>query len=165
MISSAALITACSFASFLFSPLASLRQLGFALVVGILVDAILVRPLLVPCGHWLLRRTRDALAVRPALHGPHLDCIGAAGIEAAATALSPSGGDPDQVSKTDCRSAGRMPPSLSLSGNAPDRARSKSKRTDREMSSSPTEIISRSRIDAHDLALVQMLGHLDGATG
>ena len=37
MISSAAAITACSFASFLFSPLASLRQLGFALVVGITV--------------------------------------------------------------------------------------------------------------------------------
>ncbi|HKI16758.1 MAG TPA: MMPL family transporter [Isosphaeraceae bacterium] len=51
-----------TFASFLFSPLGSLRQLGFALVVGILVDAILVRPLLVPCGHWLLHRTREALA-------------------------------------------------------------------------------------------------------
>ena len=37
------------------SPLGSLRQLGFALVVGILVDAVLVRPLLVPCGHWLVR--------------------------------------------------------------------------------------------------------------
>ena len=45
---------------FLFSPLGSLRQLGFALVVGILIDAILVRPLLVPCGHWLLKRTREA---------------------------------------------------------------------------------------------------------
>ena len=55
LISSAAMITASSFASFLFSPLGSLRQLGFALVVGILIDAILVRPLLVPCGHWLLR--------------------------------------------------------------------------------------------------------------
>jgi len=62
LISSAAVITASSFASFLFSPLGSLRQLGFALVVGILVDAILVRPLLVPCGHWLLHRTREALA-------------------------------------------------------------------------------------------------------
>ena len=62
LISSAALITASSFASFLFSPLGSLRQLGFALVVGILIDAILVRPLLVPCGHWLLKRTREALA-------------------------------------------------------------------------------------------------------
>jgi RND superfamily putative drug exporter len=62
LISSAAAITACSFASFLFSPLASLRQLGFALVVGILVDAMLVRPLLVPCGHWLLKRTREVLA-------------------------------------------------------------------------------------------------------
>jgi RND superfamily putative drug exporter len=62
LISSAALITASSFASFLFSPLGSLRQLGFALVVGILVDAVLVRPLLVPCGHWLLKRTREALS-------------------------------------------------------------------------------------------------------
>jgi RND superfamily putative drug exporter len=62
LISSAALITASSFASFLFSPLGSLRQLGFALVVGILVDAVLVRPLLVPCGHWLLKQTREALS-------------------------------------------------------------------------------------------------------
>jgi RND superfamily putative drug exporter len=56
LISSAAAITACSFASFLFSPLGSLRQLGFALVVGIAFDALLVRPVLVPCGHWLLNR-------------------------------------------------------------------------------------------------------------
>jgi RND superfamily putative drug exporter len=56
LITSAAAITACSFASFLSSPLGSLRQLGFALVVGITVDAVLVRPLLVPCGHWLLSR-------------------------------------------------------------------------------------------------------------
>lgn len=54
LITSAAAITAVSFASFLFSPLHSLQQLGFALVVGIAVDATLVRPLLVPCGHWLL---------------------------------------------------------------------------------------------------------------
>lgn len=56
LISSAAAITACSFASFLFSPLGSLRQLGFALVVGITIDAALVRPVLVPCGQWLLKR-------------------------------------------------------------------------------------------------------------
>ncbi len=56
LITSAAAITACSFASFLFSPLASLRQLGFALVVGITIDALLVRPLLVPCGHLLINR-------------------------------------------------------------------------------------------------------------
>jgi RND superfamily putative drug exporter len=64
LITSAAAITACSFASFLSSPLVSLRQLGFALVVGITVDAVLVRPLLVPCGHWLLARRRAT--VRPA---------------------------------------------------------------------------------------------------
>jgi RND superfamily putative drug exporter len=56
LITSAAAITACSFASFLFSPLSSLRQLGFALVVGITIDALVVRPLLVPCGHWLMKR-------------------------------------------------------------------------------------------------------------
>jgi RND superfamily putative drug exporter len=69
LISSAAAITVCSFASFLFSPLSSLRQLGFALVVGITVDAMLVRPLLVPCGHWLLRRSREVLA--PRHNAPH----------------------------------------------------------------------------------------------
>src|SRR5262249_44569533 len=58
LISSAAAITACSFAAFLFSPLSSLRQLGFALVVGIVIDAVLARPVLVPCGHWLLNRPR-----------------------------------------------------------------------------------------------------------
>jgi RND superfamily putative drug exporter len=58
LITSAAAITACSFASFLISPLASIRQLGFALVVGIAIDALLVRPVLVPCGHWLIHRGR-----------------------------------------------------------------------------------------------------------
>ncbi len=60
LISSAAAITAISFASLLFSPLSSLRQLGFALVVGIAVDALVVRPLLVPCGQWLLNRRAEA---------------------------------------------------------------------------------------------------------
>lgn len=59
LITSAAAITACSFASLLFSPLSSLRQLGFALVVGIVIDAVLVRPILVPCGHWLLNKHRQ----------------------------------------------------------------------------------------------------------
>ncbi len=61
LITSAAAITACSFASFLFSPLGSLRQLGFALVVGITIDALIVRPLLVPCGHWLMKRPGEWL--------------------------------------------------------------------------------------------------------
>jgi putative drug exporter of the RND superfamily len=69
LISSAAAITACSFASFLFSPLSSLRQLGFALVIGITTDALIVRPLLVPCGHWLLKRSVERhQRSAPALH-------------------------------------------------------------------------------------------------
>jgi RND superfamily putative drug exporter len=59
LISSAAAITACSFSSLLLSPLSSLRQLGFALVVGVTVDAVLVRPVLVPCGHWLMKRATE----------------------------------------------------------------------------------------------------------
>ncbi len=70
LISSAAAITACSFASFLFSPLASLRQLGFALVVGIVVDAALVRPLLVPIGHWLIHRRRERKRPTPVIAIP-----------------------------------------------------------------------------------------------
>lgn len=59
LISSAAAITASSFAALLFSPLSSLRQLGLALVVGITIDAVLVRPVLVPCGQWLLNRHKE----------------------------------------------------------------------------------------------------------
>jgi len=58
LITSAAAISVCGFAAFLFSPLGSLRQLGFALVVGIAADAVLVRPVLVPSIHWLLYRSR-----------------------------------------------------------------------------------------------------------
>jgi putative drug exporter of the RND superfamily len=76
LITSAAAITACSFASFLFSPLSSLRQLGFALVIGITVDALIVRPLLVPCGHWLMKRSGERRRrTSPALTAPQLaDC-------------------------------------------------------------------------------------------
>ena len=59
LITSAAAITACSFAAMMVSPLASLRQLGFALVVGIITDAVLVRPVLVPCGQWLINHGRE----------------------------------------------------------------------------------------------------------
>ncbi len=73
LISSAAAITAVSFASFLFSPLSSLRQLGFALVVGIAVDALLVRPLLVPCGQWLLNRRSESRRMGQTLAGPRVE--------------------------------------------------------------------------------------------
>ncbi len=74
LISSAAAITAASFASFLTSPLGSIRQLGFALVVGIAIDALLVRPVLVPCGQWLLskpgrRRAGPTLTAGPRQKG------------------------------------------------------------------------------------------------
>jgi RND superfamily putative drug exporter len=70
LITSAAMITACSFASFLLSPLSSLRQLGFALVVGITIDAVLVRPVLVPCGHWLMTHPRERNRPGPLVSTP-----------------------------------------------------------------------------------------------
>ncbi len=73
LISSAAAITAVSFASFLFSPLSSLRQLGFALVIGIAVDALVVRPLLVPCGQWLLNRRSESSPVEHLLVTPRAE--------------------------------------------------------------------------------------------
>ena len=73
LISSAAAITAVSFASFLFSPLSSLRQLGFALVVGIGVDAMLVRPLLVPCGQWLLNRRSESKRMAQLMTAPRAE--------------------------------------------------------------------------------------------
>jgi putative drug exporter of the RND superfamily len=75
LISSAAAITAISFASLLFSPLSSLRQLGFALVVGIAVDALLVRPLLVPCGQWLLNRRSESQRMAQLL-APRSELVG-----------------------------------------------------------------------------------------
>ncbi len=71
LISSAAAITAISFASLLFSPLSSLKELGFALVVGITVDAVLVRPLLVPCGQWLLNRRSESDRAANHVNAPH----------------------------------------------------------------------------------------------
>lgn len=65
LITSAAAITACSFSSFMSSPLSSIQQLGFALVIGIIVDAVLVRPVLVPCGHYLVNRHAKAHTTHP----------------------------------------------------------------------------------------------------
>jgi len=86
LITSAAAITACSFASFLFSPLSSLRQLGFALVVGITIDALIVRPVLVPCGHWLMKRPGERRQRSiPAMAAPRL----ADGLAHAAAVIAP----------------------------------------------------------------------------
>ena len=75
LISSAAAITAISFASLLFSPLSSLQELGFALVVGITVDATLVRPLLVPCGQWLLNRRSESDRAANHVAAPHREPV------------------------------------------------------------------------------------------
>jgi RND superfamily putative drug exporter len=70
LITSAAAITICSYLAFLVSPLHSLRALGVSVGLGIAIDAMVVRTLIMPCGHWLMFHAYEALgrhhAPRPA---------------------------------------------------------------------------------------------------
>jgi len=65
LITSAAAITVCSYLAFLVSPLDSLRALGFAVGLGITIDALIVRTVVMPCGHWLMFHSYERMAPTP----------------------------------------------------------------------------------------------------
>ncbi len=67
IISSCGVIMAGTFSALMFGSLVGMRQLGFALAFGVLLDTFLVRPILVPAFLILLYRRRSTETVVPAI--------------------------------------------------------------------------------------------------
>jgi RND superfamily putative drug exporter len=62
VLTSCGLIMAGTFGTLLVGTLSELRQMGFALAFGVLLDALVVRPVLVPAFLLLLARWREPAA-------------------------------------------------------------------------------------------------------
>ncbi|HVV36089.1 MAG TPA: MMPL family transporter [Acidimicrobiales bacterium] len=88
VITSAGLILAGTFAALAFAPLPELRQIGFAVTVGVLIDTFVVRSLLVPAATMLLGRAAFWPGMRTARGGAHARQWGFAGAGVAALAVT-----------------------------------------------------------------------------
>jgi uncharacterized membrane protein YdfJ with MMPL/SSD domain len=85
VITSAGVILAGTFAALLFAPLPNLRQIGFGVTIGILIDTFLVRSLLVPAATMLLGKwafwPRIPNRPPPQLPDPETHVVGPAAID------------------------------------------------------------------------------------
>jgi RND superfamily putative drug exporter len=65
VLTSCGIIMAGTFATLLAGSLSELRQMGFAMSFGVLLDALVVRPILVPAFLLLIARRRERTATKP----------------------------------------------------------------------------------------------------
>ncbi|MFJ6348133.1 MMPL family transporter [Streptomyces sp. NPDC092046] len=84
VVTAAALIMAAVFGGFVFSPDPVIKSIGFALTVGVLIDAFLVRLTLVPAALAILGDRAWTLPTRLDRLVPHVD------VEGTATTVAPT---------------------------------------------------------------------------
>lgn len=115
VITSAGLILAGTFAALILAPLPELRQIGFGVTVGVLIDTFVVRSVLVPAatmmlGRWAFWPGMSAGASSRIVHRRQLGLagVGVAALAAALVALVATTGTSDPITRISAAAASRV---------------------------------------------------------